>query len=96
MTRQVPMDQPLSDEDRAYLHARGLHARVEQMDADFPPDGDVEEEGETRPDWEGMTVDQLKAEIDRVNTTYEPDPPLSKDGKKDELRDRLAKWWDEQ
>lgn len=37
MTRQVPNDAPLSTEDRTYLHARGEHARVEQIDAMFPP-----------------------------------------------------------
>lgn len=104
MTRQVDFTQPLSDADREYLHARGLHARVEQMDEDFPPpdvsgDEDVEapeSSGDTRPDWESMTKDQLLAEVDRVNSEYEVDPPLAKDGTKADVLARLAEWWDKE
>lgn len=108
MSRQVPFDRPLSDEDREYLHARGLHARVEQMDADFPPDGEEsaaevtgdedtgDTGGEPRPDWESMTKDQLLAEIDRVNSEYEVDPPLAKDGTKSDVLARLTEWWDKE
>lgn len=99
MTRQIPRDQPLSDEDRAYLHARGQHAEVARLDEAYPADGSdanaeeaVLEGGEERPDWENMTVPQLDAEIDRVNEVYDAD--LTKDGKKDDKVARLAAWWD--
>lgn len=90
MTRQVPLDRPLSDEDREYLHARGQHARVEQMDADFPASED--DSTEERPNWEGMTLAALEAEVARVNTEY--DAGLEASGKKAELVARLAEWWD--
>jgi hypothetical protein len=93
MTRQVDFDKPLSDEDRAYLHARGQHARVEQIDADFPPGVD-EGSAEPRPDWESMTKEQLLTEVDRVNTEYAVDPPLSKDGTKADVLARLIDWWE--
>lgn len=98
MTREVPMDQPLSDSDREYLHARGLHARVEQLDEMFPAEDvaveDAGEDAEPRPDWESMTKDQLVAEVARVNREYEVSPPLADAGTKAEVLARLTEWWD--
>lgn len=43
MTRQIPMDRPLSEEDRAYLLMRGEDSRVKYLDEQYP-------EGEEAPD----------------------------------------------
>ena len=97
MTRAVPMDQPLSEEDREYLHARGLHARVEQLDEMFPPGEGVEvaEETEEKPDYtkSEWTLSKLQGEVARINDEYEVDPPLSDAGTKAEIIARLDEWW---
>jgi hypothetical protein len=49
---------------------------------------------EPRPDWESMTKEQLLTEVDRVNTEYAVDPPLSKDGTKADVLARLIDWWE--
>jgi hypothetical protein len=94
MTRQVARDKPLSPEDREYLHARGLHAVVEQMDEDFPADAEEDAE-ETMPDYttSGWTLAKLQAEVARVNEVYDVDPPLSDEGTKAEITARLTEWW---
>lgn len=94
MTRQVPRDQPLSEEDRAYLHARGLHGVVEQMDQDYPADAEVEAE-EEKPDYttSTWTLAKLQGEVARINDEYEVDPPLSDAGTKAEIAARLDEWW---
>lgn len=96
MTRQVPFDRPLSEEDREYLHARGLHGRVEQMDQDFPTDGGDAEEQEVMPDYtkSDWTLAKLQAEVARINAEYEVDPPLSDAGTKAEITARLTEWWE--
>jgi hypothetical protein len=38
MSRTIPEDQPLSDEDRAYLHERGRDWQIEVIDRFFPPE----------------------------------------------------------
>jgi hypothetical protein len=77
MSREVPMDQPLSDEDREYLHARGQHQTVEMLDERFPAD-DAEEEGDDYDEW---TVDELKSAL--------AERQLPTTGKKPELVERL-------
>lgn len=69
MTRQVPVDEPLSDSDREYLHARGEHDRVEYIDslhgkADDAAAGEnvFEDEEDDRP-YEEWTKAELDAEI---------------------------------
>lgn len=89
MSRVVPRDKPLSEDDRAYLHARGEHSLVAQIDEANPPSDD--EDVEEKPDWASMTVPQLDAEIDRINKEYNAN--LSKDGKKDDKVARLEEWW---
>lgn len=46
MSRQIPDDRPLSDEDRQYLHARSLDWRIAQIDSLFPPTGEVKVVGD--------------------------------------------------
>jgi hypothetical protein len=91
MSRQIDFTKPLSEKDREYLHMRGEHARVEQMDQDFPPEGTDEEA--VRPNWESMKLAELQAEVARVNTEYGRD--LSDAGTKAELTARLDEWWNE-
>jgi len=90
MSRTVPLDQSLSDDDRAYLHARGEHARVAQLDELYPAEVDDEDEGlggETLPDGDDYDdtkewkVADLQEELVKRG--------LSKDGKRDELITRL-------
>lgn len=83
MTRQIPMDRALSDEDRAYLNARGEHARVAQMDEAFgsleveePDDG-----AEAGDDYDEWTVVELQAELGKRG--------LKKSGNQQELIARL-------
>lgn len=93
MTRQVDFTQPLSDSDREYLHARGLHARVAQMDEDFPAEdaGDVEAmPNYSTSEW---TLVKLQAEVARLNQEYAIEPPLSDAGTKAEIIARLTEWW---
>jgi len=100
MSRMVPRDRPLSDDDREYLHNRGEHATVVAIDQAFPPqDEELAAEAaaapvvEDKPDWGNMTKAALEAEVDRVNREFEIDPSLSKVGTKQELVDRLEQWW---
>jgi len=75
MTRQVPSDKRLSDEDRAYLHMRGEHDRVKQMDERFPEKSDdddeevvddgPEEDEEEAEDYGTWTVQELDTELKR-------------------------------
>lgn len=71
MSREIPMDQPLTEEDRAYLHARGQHATVEMLDEKYPADADAEEaeaEEETGDNYDDTTawkVADLQAELKR-------------------------------
>lgn len=96
MSRQIPFDRPLSDEDREYLHMRGEHARVAQLDEQFPPEGEDEAEAEAEADEEMPTYSvwklvELQAEVARVNAEY--DAGLEPTGTKAELVDRLTAWW---
>jgi hypothetical protein len=58
MSRQIPTDKPLNDEDRAYLLMRGDEARVNWFDTTYPADAeeadaadqDAEEDEEETPD----------------------------------------------
>lgn len=69
MSRQVPMDQPLSKEDREYLHARGEHARVAQLDEQFPPEDGVADDGQEEPDrnYDQWTMAELEDEVKERN-----------------------------
>lgn len=63
MTRQVPVDAPLSDEDREYLHARGMHSTVEMLDNRFGSE-DVDALGDDVADDDPMYESWLKAELE--------------------------------
>jgi len=41
MSRQIPQDRTLSDEDRTYLVSRGHVSQVAYLDQEFPPDPDA-------------------------------------------------------
>jgi hypothetical protein len=80
MSRIVPEDRPLSDEDRIYLVERGTkQGLIERLDAEFPP-----EEAESKPEpdeYDKMTKDQLMGLLEERK--------LSKSGNKDEVIARL-------
>ncbi len=105
MTRFVPVDKPLSDADREYLHARGEHDRVEYIDglhgkADDAAQGDDLLAGDDRP-YEEWTVSELQSEIDARNSEDgRPDnKKINRNGNKGQLADRLRAddvWLDEQ
>lgn len=69
MTRQIPMDQPLSEEDRAYLLMRGEDARVKYLDEQYPDAEDEPDdaEGEEAPalpdDYARWPKAELEAEV---------------------------------
>jgi hypothetical protein len=44
MSRQIPTDKPLNDEDRAYLLMRGDEARVNWFDTTYPSETEEPEE----------------------------------------------------
>jgi hypothetical protein len=89
MSRAIPFDRPLTPEDRDYLHMRGEHARVAQLDEQFPPLDS--EEDEEMPAYSTWKLAELQAEIARVNAEF--DAGLEPSGTKAELADRLAVWW---
>lgn len=79
MSRNVPMDKPLSDSDRDYLLSRGMEARVAQLDERFgapEPDDDGFD-----TNYEEWTVAELEDELRRRK--------LSTSGKKPDLVNRL-------
>ena len=100
MSRDVPRDQPLTDEDRDYLMARGNEALVAQIDQMYPSDSgeepaeaDPEPGGEQVKPYEEWTVADLQAEIDARNKAALEDNPsavaMSRTGTKAELVARL-------
>ena len=97
MSRNIPHDEPLSDEDRAYLAMRGEDARIRMMDQRFPaqPEAEAAQEDETKdeeteaPDYSAMTVTALKAEISKRNQDREPQDQMRVSGTNDELIARL-------
>jgi len=64
MTRQVPVDKPLSDEDREYLHARGYHDTVEMIDANHGKAGDENAGVDLFEDDEKPYEEWTKTELD--------------------------------
>jgi hypothetical protein len=81
MSRDVPMDRALSDEDRTYLHARGQHQTVEMLDERFGTADDGDNEVVVDTDYEEWTVKDLQDEL------KERGLPVS--GKQSELAARL-------
>lgn len=90
MSRQVDLTAPLSEDDRNYLHSRGLHTTVERVDAEHgtevPSEGDGEEEPLNYNEW---TVQELQDEIRDRNMNRPVDNQLSVAGKKPDLVARL-------
>lgn len=81
MSRQIDLTRALSDEDRAYLEMRGDHARVEQMDRDFPPGEELDEEDEEVEDYAEWNKAELVTELKHRE--------LDSNGRVEELRERL-------
>jgi hypothetical protein len=108
MTRFVPVDKPLSDEDREYLHARGEHDRVTYIDemhskSDDPTLSVFDSGDDVEPDrnYDEWTVPEIDDEIRvRNEATGRPnDRRLSTGGKKEEKVARLRQddsWLDSQ
>lgn len=83
MSRDVPVDQPLSDEDREYLHTRGYHDMVDRIDRDFPGGGTPSEvtnesfvdnpedvPDEDQDDYDSWTSAELETELKNRNLAY--------------------------
>lgn len=87
MSRQVPEDRALSDEDRAYLVQLGTRqSLIERLDADFPSGEEGEGEGSggsspSSPAYEEMGKDELLDELEKRK--------LSKSGTKADVIARL-------
>lgn len=87
MSRNVPTDRALSDEDRAYLESRGIYGSlIQRLDAEF---GDGEPGG--RETFGGTRQDASTPSSDPAST--EPDAPTDNydDMTKDELHEELTK-----
>lgn len=85
MTREVPRDQPLSDEDREYLHARGYHDQVEMIDQDQPGNAEVDivddDDEPENDDYDTWQLVELQDEARRRS--------LPSSGTKQQLAERL-------
>lgn len=82
MSKQIPNDRRLTEEERAYLLMRGEDSRVKAQDDRYPEPGEEEEleeeelEGDTYDQW---TVADLQGEIrTRVESGAEITPSSSK------------------
>lgn len=106
MSRLVPVDKPLSDEDRDYLHSRGEHARVEYIDAQHGKAGeaaageDVFDVDDDKP-YDEWTKAELDAEIQVRNSApgRPADKQLAKGGTIADKAERLRaddEWLDSQ
>jgi hypothetical protein len=94
MSRDIPQDQPLADEDRKYLLDRGAWGQslIQRIDENYPAKEPValeaeEAEEDEVPDYTTWTKSELQAEIDRRNE--EGGPQLDRNGKVAELVSRL-------
>lgn len=81
MARDVPRDQPLSDDDREYLLSRGQEELVRGMDERFGSGGSSQPQPEEPVPYENWSVDDLKNEL-RIRK-------LPVNGTKDQLVTRL-------
>lgn len=89
MSRVVDFNDP-SEEDRKWAEQFTPQRELLNLaDASRVLEETPSDEDGERPDYRSMTVKDLQAEIDRRNTDYQLDPPLSREGKKDELAARL-------
>jgi hypothetical protein len=94
MSRDIPQDQPLSEEDRQYLLDRGSWGTdlIKRIDENFPAEEPValedEDGGDGEADYSEWTKAQLVEEVDRRNELG--GPQLSRTGTVSELRDRLT------
>lgn len=88
MSRRVDMSGPLSEDDREYLHSRGLHETVARVDAEHST-ADEEPEGDDDPGYETWTHADLQAEIDDRNQYLTDDKKMARSGKVADLAARL-------
>lgn len=85
MSREIPADRPLSDDDREYLLQRGQTGTIELIDRAYPP---AEEGGqEPLPPYEEWKLADLQTEATARG--------LAKSGTIAELAERLYKWDEE-
>ncbi|AHN84030.1 hypothetical protein GJ25_gp019 [Mycobacterium phage Hawkeye] len=101
MSRVIPEDRPLSDEDRAYLHERSQDWRAEVIDRKFPPKGSTAGDDETPfndPEDDEVEVDEdisefvegiKNADLVKERLVLE-DVEFDGDLKRDELNSLLA------
>jgi hypothetical protein len=84
MSQQVPMDKPLSDQDREYLLSRGSDQVVAMLDERFGAESSEPvhiEDGEDVLPYKDWTADDLRAEL--------ADRKLKATGTKPEMAARL-------
>lgn len=67
MSRQIPRDRPLTDDERAYLRMRGEDSRIVTQDQQFPPVQETDEDLEEGDEYDQWTVADLQAEIKSRN-----------------------------
>ena len=96
MSKNIPTDRPLSDEDRAWLEQWSQHERIQQIDASFPPGSNPApaepEEGDETVDVdadiadyvEGLKVQELKDALKAHDIEFDSDDL------KDDLQAELA------
>lgn len=85
MSRNVPLDRALSDEDRVYLESRGVYGGlIERLDNEFGTASEPAEEPESEPEvdkYDSMTKEEIQAELTKRE--------LPKSGSKEEVLARL-------
>ncbi|QBJ04732.1 hypothetical protein SEA_DELTON_17 [Mycobacterium phage Delton] len=85
MSRVIPEDRPLSDEDRAWLNERSMGWKVELIDRAYPPGSDkVEDDASTKPSESQGDDDDEEVEVDEDISNYVEDLP-----NKDAVKERL-------
>jgi hypothetical protein len=85
MARNIPMDEPLTREDRKYLSDRGREDLIARLDEE---NGVDEDEAEEAPDYTLWGKADLLAEVDKRNQ-QDPTLQMSASGTKAELAARL-------
>jgi hypothetical protein len=75
MSRQIPTDRPLSDEDRAYLTMRGNDARIAWFDQLYPPadEAPADEDDAEAEEAEEVEVDEDEDDEDDEADDEDPD-----------------------
>lgn len=89
MSRQIPMDQPLSDEDRQYLldrDRRDLIAHIDEMNSPAEADESGDGDGDDYDTWkkDDLVEEATKRELDASGTKAEIIARLREDDAEDE------------